>query len=182
MFRFTTFMIFLYTSLALSPNVKNTNVKPLIRGVTPPFENSQLFNSNNLFNGVSPVFLREAELKHGRIAMLASIILPTIEQFTDGLAINQFQELPNITQLSLVSLMFMSEFSSMLSGWVNPYEKPFALKDDYQPGDLGFKLWNIDDPSIGNQMDKELNNGRLAMIGALGMICQELATGKQLFN
>ena len=174
-------MIFLYTTLALSPNVKTTNVKPLIRGITPPLENSQLFNSNNLFKDLSPVFLREAELKHGRIAMLASIILPTLEQFTDGLAINQFQELPDISQLSLVSLMFIGEFSSMLRGWVNPYEKPFALKDDYQPGDLGFNLWNIEDPLIGNQMDKELNNGRLAMIGVLGMICQELATGKQLF-
>ena len=29
---------------------------------------------------------------------------------------------------------------------------------------------------------KELNNGRLAMIGAAGMIAQELATGKKLFG
>jgi hypothetical protein len=174
-------MMFLYTSFAVSSNVKPTIVKPLFRGSTPPLENVQLFKSNFLFKDVNPVFLREAELKHGRIAMLASIILPTLEQFTDGLAINQFQELPDATQLYLVSLMFVGEFRTMILGWENPTKKPFTLKEDYQPGDLGIGLWNIEDPSIGTQMDKELNNGRLAMIGVLGMICQELATGQQLF-
>jgi len=29
--------------------------------------------------------------------------------------------------------------------------------------------------------NKELNNGRLAMLAAAGMIAQELATGKKLF-
>lgn len=174
-------MMFLYTTFALSPSPKSTNVKPLFRGSTPPFDNVQLFKSNFLFKDINPVFLREAELKHGRIAMLTSIILPTLEQFTDGLAINQFQELPDLTQLSLVSLMFVGEFTTMIYGWENPTKKPFTLKEDYQPGDLGIGLWNIEDPSIGEQMDKELNNGRLAMIGVLGMICQELATGQQLF-
>jgi hypothetical protein len=174
-------MMFLYTTFALSSSPKSTNVKPLIRGSTPPFENLPIFKSDFYFKGINPVLLREAELKHGRIAMLASIILPTLEQFTDGLGINQFQHLPDTAQLYLVSLMFVGEFRTMILGWENPTKKPFTLKDDYQPGDLGFGLWNIEDPSIGEQMDKELNNGRLAMIGVFGMICQELATGQQLF-
>ena len=71
--------------------------------------------------------------------------------------------------------MIIIEFASMIRGWENPTVKPFALKEDYQPGDFGLTLGVIDE-SLGTQMDKELNNGRLAMIGMLGMMAQELAT------
>jgi len=171
---------FIYTSFALKPQIKSS-IRDLKIGKTPPMDNVKLFNSNFLFKDVDPFFLREAELKHGRIAMLASLIIPTVEQFTDNLAINQFAELSDITQLGLVASMFVGEFGTMLKGWENPTEKPFTLKEDYQPGDLGFQMWNIEDPETTLLMDKELNNGRLAMIGALGMICQELATGHQIF-
>ena len=75
-------------------------------------------------------------------------------------------------------VMLTSEFSSMLNGWQNPLQKPFALNEDYQPGDLGFKVSNNRDI---NMINKELNNGRLAMIASLGMIVQELVTGQTLF-
>jgi light-harvesting complex I chlorophyll a/b binding protein 1 len=68
----------------------------------------------------------------------------------------------------------------MVYGWEDPQVKPFALKEDYQPGDLKFKL-GITEETMGTQMDKELNNGRLAMIGILGMMVQELVTHQQLF-
>ena len=76
--------------------------------------------------------------------------------------------------------MFISEFSSMIRGWENPLVKPFTLKEDYQPGDFGLK-YLVSEDKLGEQMDKELNNGRLAMIGILGMMVQELATQHQLF-
>lgn len=80
--------------------------------------------------------------------------------------------------------MFLSEFSSMIRGWENPLVKPFALKEDYQPGDFGL-TFGVNEAvmggKMGEQMDKELNNGRLAMIGILGMMVQELATQQQLF-
>ena len=168
-----------------SKPVKNSpiivNTKPLIRGVTAPFENSPIFNQSVLAKNIDTAFLREAELKHGRIAMIAAVILPTLEQFTDGPAINQFHLLPSEIQIGIISSMFVSEFGSMFRGWESPTKKLFSLKPDYQPGDFGFGLWKIDDPTVGVKMDKELNNGRLALIGVLGMIAQELVTQQQLF-
>lgn len=124
------------------------------------------------------VFFREAELKHSRIAMVSSVSIPIIEQFTHKPGIYAFSELPHNVQLGVVGITFISEFGSMLKGWENPVEKPFTLVKDYQPGDLGFRL--SEDIEI-DMYNKELNNGRLAMIGSIGMIAQELATQHTLF-
>lgn len=167
------FSLFLYTSSLSSPN------KPMIRKATAPLENVDLFDQSTLTKNIQPVFLREAELKHGRLAMVASILLPLSEQFSDNLGINFFQDHPELVSVG-VSFMFASEFLSMIRGWENPLVKPFALKNDYQPGDLGLNVEVIDE-SLGDKMDKELNNGRLAMIGILGMMMQELVTQQQLF-
>ena len=172
-------LLFLVFSLFSSASSLSSPNKPIIRKPTAPLENVDLFDQSVLLKGVQPLFLREAELKHGRLAMIASILLPLSEQFSDNLGIHFFQDHPDFVTMSL-SFMFISEFSSMIRGWENPLVKPFALKEDYQPGDFGLKL-GVNDKSLGNQMDKELNNGRLAMIGILGMMAQELATQQQLF-
>ena len=158
----------------------NNNVKPIIRSPTAPLENVPLFNQNVFAKDLQTSFLREAELKHGRLAMLASIILPLTEQYSNKLGINFFQENPQLIQIG-VSFMFLCEFASMIRGWENPLVKPFTLKEDYQPGDLGFN-GDITEEAMGVNMDKELNNGRLAMIGVLGMMVQELVNHEQLFH
>jgi len=175
MFRLISFVCFLFSSAsALSfPN------KPVIRGPTAPLENMDLFDKSVVAKDIPLVFLREAELKHSRLAMVASILLPLSEQFSDNLGIYFFQNNPELVSFGL-SLMFISEFSSMIRGWENPTVKLFSLKEDYQPGDFGL-TFGVNNASMGIQMDKELNNGRLAMIGILGMMVQELATQQQLF-
>lgn len=63
--------------------------------------------------------------------------------------------------------MVLNEFNSM-----GRSARQAFLKEDYQPGDL--KFTDINEETLGSQMDKELNNGRLAMM------VQELVTGHQL--
>jgi hypothetical protein len=152
--------------------------KPVIRKPTAPLENIELFDQFVFAKNVQPSFLRESELKHGRLAMIAAVLLPLSEQMSDKLGVQFFQDHTEFVAPSL-ALMFTSEFASMFKGWENPLKKPFRLKDDYQPGDLGF-MFSVND-DMGNTMDKELNNGRLAMFGILGMMSQELVTHHQLF-
>merc|ERR1712048_713290 len=60
----------------------------------------------------------------------------------------------------------------------------FTMKSNRVPGDLGFDplgLKPADENEFLELQNKELNNGRLAMIGIAGMIGQELATGQKLF-
>jgi len=166
------------SSALLSAWALDATKKPIIRGLTAPFENVKLFDQYVVAKGIQPSFMREAELKHGRLAMVAALLLPLSEQFTDNLGIHFFQENPEFI-VSGLSLMVLNEFTSMVYGWEDPLVKPFALKEDYQPGDL--KFTGVTEETMGTQMDKELNNGRLAMIGIFGMMVQELVTGHQLF-
>ena len=61
---------------------------------------------------------------------------------------------------------------------------PWEIRSDFKSGDLGFDplgLKPTDPAELKEMQTKELNNGRLAMIAAAGMIAQELATGDKLF-
>merc|ERR1712190_663032 len=63
--------------------------------------------------------------------------------------------------------------------------EPWSIRSDHTPGDLGFDPPNLkptDPEELKVMQTKELNNGRLAMIAAAGMIAQELATGSKLFE
>ena len=59
-----------------------------------------------------------------------------------------------------------------------------SLRENYTPGELNFDPMGLlpkDEAGILSMKNKELNNGRLAMIGVAGMTVQELVTGDKLF-
>ena len=123
-------------------------------------------------------YLRESELHHGRIAMIANLMLPSIDYFNkDDLAIDYFSK--NHGEFNVVGLIYMAifELSRMLTIYKPPNEKLFQLKENVQPGMLNTYV-----PFDENMSNIELSNGRLAMVGALGYIVQELITQQKIVS
>lgn len=131
--------------------------------------------------------LQEAELKHGRVAMLAAVGLLVQNQFHPlfkgdmdiGSSIYHFQEVtslyPWVTPL-FVSIIGMVEFATLRKGWQEIPEMGITpLKEDYIVGDLGLDPYDTkSNPDTFKIIrTKELNNGRLAMIATLLIILQE---------
>lgn len=144
---------------------------------------------------------REAELQHGRVAMLAAVGMlvteepieyhPLFESWNKdiGPAIRHLDEVRATSPLFFELLgIFIGalELNRALVGWKSPPENTRfgELKDDYIPGNIGFDPLGLkpDDPEEFLEIqNKELQNGRLAMIGAAGMIAQELVNGEEIF-
>ena len=145
--------------------------------------------------------IREAELKHGRVAMVASLGILVGEKFNPlfdgkitGPAIYQFQQADDIYPYFWVLVTFaiaLIEGQNILTGWENPDDTASRgagsiseLREGYVNGDLGFDplgLKPTDEEEFNVMRTKELQNGRLAMLGVAGMVAQELVTGDKIF-
>ena len=138
---------------------------------------------------------REAELMHGRVAMMATLGFAVQEgfhpifDFADGPAAHQLdiilQESAGQSGASLLLLItFMTELTRAKKGWQDPDVLPFALRDDYTPGDIGFDPLGLkpkDAAGLLDMQNKEINNGRLAMIAIAGIVAQECITDSSVF-
>merc|ERR1739847_211009 len=138
------------------------------------------------------LFYREVELKHGRVAMLEALGLLVGEQFhplfggdIDVPAYIAFQQTPlEKFWPAVVAAIAIPEIFSVFTFQDPSKGEMWAMKEDHVPGDLGFDplgLKPTDPKELKDMQARELNNGRLAMIAAAGMIAQEIATGQKLF-
>ena len=163
-----------------------------------PFE--KVFDPLSFSVGTPPEIVkryREAELTHGRVAMLATVGILVGEAVEgssflfdsqiSGPAITHFQQVETVAPQFwevLVLVIAVAEAYRAQIGWEEPSAlggTNFKLRDNYTPGDIGYDPLGLkpSDPVEFEEMaNKELNNGRLAMVSALGMIVQELLTGE----
>merc|ERR1712222_289203 len=145
--------------------------------------------------------LREAEVLHGRVGMLATLGYLVGENFhplfggqISGPAnthLGQVEQVAPIFFFGLAIAIGNRELERALTGWEKPSvaaegdDGYVLLRKDYYPGDIGFDPLGLkpEDPEEFAEMQtKELQHGRLAMLASMGMIVQELVTNEPLLT
>merc|ERR1719230_14913 len=117
---------------------------------------------------------REAELKHGRVAMLACAGMITADKFHPlfggKLSSNPLLAITQVPKLGLLQILLFIGFMEVF-GILN------SRRPDYEPGNfLGTSQWETT-PTWDAYQLRELNNGRLAMFASIGMLTHSYITG-----
>jgi len=134
-------------------------------------------------------YYREAELKHGRLGMIAALgffagetLGPVFGDPNPGPAVQLVgQALPGAPKAFWGAVVVLVSLTEL--GMINTQKNAGRA-----PGDFGWDPLNIKpDPQKDPKewmaiQNKELNNGRLAMLGAAGIIANELVTGQKTFR
>jgi len=130
---------------------------------------------------------RAAELKHGRVCMLASLgiwiqgapeqgwIPGFVTKDTNALkaASEVYEKAPGAVWQILIAIAAVEVLNTSIES------------KGGRPGDFGWDPANIrpkDDDKLDELQLKELKNGRLAMLGAAGMLYQNALTGQGVFE
>lgn len=140
-------------------------------GVTDPMEYFDPLGFSKVGNEEGFRKLRAAEIKHGRVAMMAAagavaqhyVKIPGFEKVPAGLAAVTTEP----GQTGFIAL-FVVAGALELGLWTeSPDKAPGNFGDP-----LGLNQYTVD------MRNRELNNGRAAMFAAMGIIIAELVTGK----
>ena len=137
-------------------------------------------------------WLQESEIKHGRVAMLASA----------GFIASQFANFPMYSSMHVddsnmaptvvgISAMLQIVCAAGVEEW-RTYKGQVTMEDmftgdmaDRTPGDFGFdpmgQLKGKSEAAVNEMKLKEIKNGRLAMLAIGGMIHHNFVTGEALF-
>jgi len=136
------------------------------------------------------LYFREAELKHGRVCMLATLGFLVGERFHPlfGGDVN----LPSALVSKTTTLDYFWPAALLATAIVEfaggpRFNNGYGLREllpGLEPGDLGFDPLNLkrdqDSEEFLDMQNREILHGRLAMISAVGMIAEELVTGEKL--
>lgn len=138
---------------------------------------------------------REAEVMHGRVAMVACVGYLAGEAVQGpfgitGPANDQLQQMPAPAFALLTVAIAAAELKRATIGWVEPdlgswTKTLWKLRENYYPGDLGFDPLGFkpkDAKAFANMQTRELQNGRLAMLGVAGMCAQELVNHRSIME
>ena len=156
--------------------------KPIIREPTPPFDNIKFFNGCVLAKEIQPAFLREAELKHGRIAMLATVGWILTLFVNPVLGVGPV-EAHNAAVASGAGAQVLTGIAAL------EFIGTVALKQTFDgkraPGDFSFDPMNLYGKLDGKGKEtmqlKELENGRLAMMAFSGLVTVAVALPDKAF-
>ena len=129
---------------------------------------------------------REAEIKHGRLAMLAAAGWPISEladkkiAATLGMApiLDSSDRVPSLLNGGLGKISPAYWIGVLgVAGLIDVLGQLRMKNDNYQPGDFGLRLGYPSDEAGQERMQlAELKNGRLAMIAIFGFAVQEFVT------
>merc|ERR1712157_514199 len=175
----------LVTASAFVPSSKTSQKSSLsmawkdetVVGITPPVG---FFDPLGLSIGKTDQIMqnyREAELKHGRVAMAACLgwyitaagVHPAFNSALSSDPLEAMKQLPTVGWIQFV----------LGCGAVEWVAQQIKERPGYHPGDLlGAAYWvdNSDEGWVDYQ-NKELNNGRLAMLAFMGIYTQDLLFG-----
>ena len=153
------------------------------------FDPAGFSNNPPAFFGGSIKWYREAEIVHGRVAMLAVVgfLFPSYFHFAGnpavGVPADAFAELNPFKARSTVPAAGLWQISLVIFGIeLNRIKR--IIHGDKAPGDLGLGQtgfnpfgFKYSEEEYFEKQVQEIKHGRLAMFGALGMILQARTSG-----
>jgi len=144
--------------------------------------------------GRSLKWYREAEIVHGRVAMLAALgcVFPYIYHFpgNEDVGVNAFANTDPLSALSSVPAGGLWQIAALTFA-IEYWRIQRVIRGDKEPGDLGLGQgegrWNpfgfkYTEEEYFEKQTQEIKNGRLAMVGILGLLSQSAVTKMGLFT